>query len=140
VPTAAGELVDVVARLAAEQRGEFRLVAAEEMDGEYRGAACNVVGVVGDRQANKEPRRIDAGLRREPDQESGVIIVAPGSDDEHRVIKAVEKAAEIRRHLVPLGPIVVPKKLHPLRFRNSARSVAWFRRERAQPRGRPRAA
>ena len=54
VPSAPAELVDLVSGLGTEQRGEFRLIAGQEMHGQSRRIARDVVRVIGDRQSPRK--------------------------------------------------------------------------------------
>src|SRR4051812_24715360 len=86
VPRDAGELVDLVPGLAAEQLGELRRLGGHEVHAEHRRLAGHAERAVLDRQADEEARRVDRALRREPDQAPGALAAGRGRDEEHRVV------------------------------------------------------
>src|SRR5919199_2777214 len=68
VPLAPGELVDLVAGLAAEQLGDLLAVGGDEVDAEVLRAAADAVGAGLFRQPGEEARRGGADLRRGADE------------------------------------------------------------------------
>ena len=75
VPGAAGELVDLVAGLAAEELGEVLAVLGHEVDREVLGPLGDAVRAVLVREPDEEARRVDADLRREADQAARALAV-----------------------------------------------------------------
>src|SRR5215204_3158111 len=98
-PRAALELVDLVARLAAEELGELRLLRGDEVDAEQLGVAAHAVGAVLVREADEEPRGVDARLRGEADQAARALAAGRHGDDEHRVVEVADERVERRLRL-----------------------------------------
>src|SRR3954452_6451734 len=95
VPVAALELVDLVAGLRAEQLGDVLAVGGNEVHAEVLGALRDPVRAVLVREAREEARRLDADLRREPDEAAGALPVAGDrGHDEHRVVELAHERVE----------------------------------------------
>src|SRR6185437_360816 len=87
MPCAAGEFVDPVAGLAAEQAGEFAVLPLDQVDGKMAGAVGHPVGVIESRQSRQEPRRPDADLTGEPDKAACLLVTGAGGDHEHWIVE-----------------------------------------------------
>jgi hypothetical protein len=72
-PCATGELVDLVAGLAAEQLREFLRVVRDGMDDEGLGVAGDAIGPVLHRQAGQKAGRADRHLRGEANQTARAV-------------------------------------------------------------------
>src|SRR3954462_12334624 len=103
VPVAMGELVYIVAGLAAEDFGQMAGGGRDEVDGYclcFLGKAGSAVLV---READEEPRRVDAALGGEADQAASERLPLAGGDDEHRVVELADQLLEVLRCLLVLG-------------------------------------
>ncbi len=94
------ELVDIVARLAAEQLDELAGGLRHEMHRQRTRLARDPVGEVLDRDADEEARRLDARLSGEADQAAGAPLAGDGRDDVHRV---VQRSGQLVEALVGVG-------------------------------------
>ena len=102
-PCATAELVDLVARLSAEQFDQIHAVAPEHVHGEVRRRAGGVPRPVGDRQAREEPRRVDAHLAGEADEAAGPLAAGGGRDDVERRVGVTDQLGdEIDAHSASL--------------------------------------
>src|SRR5437764_6241535 len=90
------ELVDLVARLAAEQLGEVALGLTQEVDDDRVCGCYDVERAVHLRYAHEEARRVDAALGREADQAAVALAVARDrGDDEHRPVQPGHQLREV---------------------------------------------
>src|SRR5437763_5019833 len=95
-PLAELELVDLIARLAAEQLRERALRAAKEVDRDDVRLRDDVERPVLLRDARQEARRMNAALRREADQAAGALAVTPDRrDDEDRPVEPRYELREV---------------------------------------------
>src|SRR5919201_4576804 len=94
VPGAVRELVDLVARLPAEQVGEVAGVGRHPVHRQVLGAATQPIGPVEVREAHEEPRGVDARLGGEADQAPRPLTVHGRRDDEHRVVEVADERVE----------------------------------------------
>lgn len=103
VPGAVSELVCVVAGLTAEELRQLSGGGGDEVDGHGVGLLSEPGGAVLVRQADEEPRWIDAALGGEADQAAGELLALAGGDDEHRVVKLADQLLEVLRCLLVFG-------------------------------------
>src|SRR4051794_13582117 len=94
VPLAVRELVDLVAGLAAEELGQVGGVGRDAMDRQRGRVAAPAMRAVLAREADREARRIDAGLRGEADEAAEALFAGAGRDDEHRVLEVHDDHVE----------------------------------------------
>src|SRR4051794_15640909 len=95
-PVAELELVDLVARLAAEQLRQLALCRTEEVHDDRVRLADHVECAVLLRDAREEARRLDAALRCEADQAAGPLAIdADGGDYVHRPVQAADELLEV---------------------------------------------
>ena len=94
VPRAARGLVDLVPGLAAEELRQRLRIRRDAVDAEQLRVPAATVRAVVVRQADDEPRRIDAHLGGEADQAAQRLLVRAGRDDEHRVLQVTDERAE----------------------------------------------
>jgi hypothetical protein len=96
-PGGAGELVDVVAGLAAEQLGQLGRVCGDAVHAEHVRVAPAAERAVLVRQAHREARRVDAHLRGEAHEAPERLVPRARGDDEHRVLEVADERVEGRR-------------------------------------------
>jgi len=93
-PVETGELVDVVARLLAEELREMKLVRGQHVDDEVARGARDAVGVVLLGKADDETGWIDRALGGEPDEAASALRTVRDGRDHHRVGDAVREPVE----------------------------------------------
>src|SRR5690242_2031007 len=95
LPAAAGELVDVVTGLPAEELHQVTPPGGNHVHAQVRRRLRRLEGRVLHREAHQDPRRVHAGLGREPDQASLTILAGRGRDDERRARERVRELGEL---------------------------------------------
>jgi len=85
-----GELVHIVAGLAAEQDRQLFSVVGDRMDHERGRLGCQPVGAVLDRQAHEKPGRLDRDLRGKSDQAAVAFFAMSGCDNEQGVVNSCD--------------------------------------------------
>ena len=97
-PVAARKLVDFVAGFGAEEACKFDLTLGNQMNGDLRGFACNRVGTVLLRDADDEPRRLDAALRDKSNETAGVFTLMSCGNDKHGKVELLEEVVQLVTH------------------------------------------
>jgi hypothetical protein len=97
-PVAARELVYFVPGLGAEEACELDLILGNQVDRDLRRFAGNGVGMVLLRDADDEPRRLDAALGNESNETAGVFTLVSCGNDKHGEVELFEEGVQLVTH------------------------------------------